>query len=73
MRLNRLTGLEQEKLTDEYKELLTTIAGLIAILEDPDKLLDVIRDELVELKEALRRRAPHGDPAQPGRSRHRST
>ena len=51
MRLNRLTGLEQEKLTDEYKELLTTIAGLIAILEDPEKLLKVIRDELAEIKE----------------------
>ncbi|HEY6984669.1 MAG TPA: DNA gyrase C-terminal beta-propeller domain-containing protein, partial [Rhodanobacteraceae bacterium] len=51
MRLNRLTGLEQEKLSDEYKDLLTTIAGLIAILEDPEKLLKVIRDELSELKE----------------------
>jgi len=51
MRLNRLTGLEQEKLSDEYKDLLTTIAGLIAILEDPEKLLKVIRDELIELKE----------------------
>ncbi len=51
MRLNRLTGLEQEKLSDEYKALLTTIAGLIAILEDPEKLLKVIRDELIELKE----------------------
>jgi DNA gyrase subunit A len=51
MRLNRLTGLEQEKLSDEYKDLLTTIGGLIAILEDPDKLLTVIRDELVALKD----------------------
>ncbi|MEP6484742.1 MAG: DNA gyrase subunit A, partial [Rudaea sp.] len=51
MRLNRLTGLEQEKLSDEYKELLTTIAELISILTDPEKLLKVIRDELVELKE----------------------
>jgi DNA gyrase subunit A len=51
MRLNRLTGLEQEKLNDEYKDLLTTIAGLIAILENPDRLLTVIRDELIELKE----------------------
>jgi DNA gyrase subunit A len=51
MRLNRLTGLEQEKLSDEYKDLLTTIAGLIAILEDPEKLLKVIRDELIELKD----------------------
>ena len=51
MRLSRLTGLEQEKLTDEYKELLKTIAGLIEILEDPARLLAVIREELVSLKE----------------------
>ena len=51
MRLNRLTGLEQEKLSDEFKELLTTIAELISILTSPDKLLTVIRDELAELRE----------------------
>jgi DNA gyrase subunit A len=51
MRLARLTGLEQEKLTDEYKELLTTIHGLIAILLDPEKLLGVIRGELAHIKE----------------------
>ena len=37
MRLNRLTGLEQEKLTDEYQQLLETIRGLIDILENPDR------------------------------------
>jgi DNA gyrase subunit A len=52
MRLHRLTGLEQEKLSDEYRQLLDTIRGLIEILEDPDKLLAVIRTELVEMKEA---------------------
>lgn len=46
MRLHRLTGLEQEKLTDEYRTLLDTIRGLIDILENPDVLLDVIRTEL---------------------------
>ena len=51
MRLNRLTGLEQEKLTDEYKQLLETIRGLIRILENPDVLLDVIRTELYNLRE----------------------
>jgi DNA gyrase subunit A len=50
MRLHRLTGLEQEKLTEEYKELLETIAGLIRILENPDVLLQVIRDELLNVK-----------------------
>ena len=51
MRLNRLTGLEQEKLSDEYKELLASIVELLSILENPDKLLNVIRSELAELRE----------------------
>ncbi|HUH04472.1 MAG TPA: DNA gyrase subunit A, partial [Kofleriaceae bacterium] len=51
MRLHRLTGLEQEKLTEEYRQLLDTIRGLIGILEDPDLLLEVIRTELRNLKE----------------------
>jgi DNA gyrase subunit A len=50
MRLNRLTGLEQEKLTDEYRQLLEAIAGFIRILENPDVLMDVIRTELRELE-----------------------
>jgi DNA gyrase subunit A len=53
MRLSKLTGLEQEKLTDEYREILGTIRGLIAILEDPDRLLAVIRAELAEIKESF--------------------
>jgi DNA gyrase subunit A len=51
MRLHRLTGLEQDKLGDEYRQLLDTIRGLIAILEDPEKLLAVIRGELVEMRD----------------------
>ena len=51
MRLNRLTGLEQDKLTDEYRSLLDTIAGLIHILEDPERLLVVIREELQSIRE----------------------
>jgi len=51
MRLHRLTGLEQDKLTDEYKTLLETIRGLIEILENPDRLREVIRDELKEIKD----------------------
>lgn len=51
MRLHRLTGLEQEKLTDEYKQLLETIRGLIEILENPDVLMEVIRNELRNVKE----------------------
>ncbi|RZZ87517.1 DNA gyrase subunit A [Pseudoxanthomonas winnipegensis] len=50
MRLHRLTGLEQEKLTEEYRQLLDTIAGLIRILENPDVLKEVIREELLNVK-----------------------
>ncbi|UHQ21286.1 DNA gyrase subunit A [Lysobacter sp. 5GHs7-4] len=51
MRLHRLTGLEQDKLTEEYRLLLDTIRGLIEILENPEVLLEVIRTELLNLKE----------------------
>jgi DNA gyrase subunit A len=51
MRLHRLTGLEQDKLTEEYRQLLETIRGLIEILEHPDVLMRVIREELKNLKE----------------------
>ena len=50
MRLHRLTGLEQEKLSDEYRQILDAIRGLIAILMDPDKLLTVIREELEAIR-----------------------
>ena len=50
MRLHRLTGLEQEKLTEEYKQLLEAIRGLIEILESPERLLQVIREELQSLR-----------------------
>jgi len=50
MRLHRLTGLEQDKLTEEYKQLLEVIAGLIRILENPDVLLQVIREELESVR-----------------------
>ncbi len=50
MRLNRLTGLEQEKLSDEYRQILEAIRGLIEILESPDRLLEVIREELEAIK-----------------------
>ena len=51
MRLNRLTGLEQEKIHGEYKELLVVIEDLMEILLNPDRLMQVIRDELIEIKE----------------------
>jgi DNA gyrase subunit A len=51
MRLSKLTGLEQEKLTEEYREILGEIRALIEILEDPDRLLAVIRGELAVIRE----------------------
>jgi DNA gyrase subunit A len=50
MRLNRLTGLEQEKLSDEYRQILDAIRSLIEILENPNRLLEVIREELEAVK-----------------------
>ena len=51
LRLHRLTGLEQDKIINEYKELLGKIKDLSDILGDPDRLLQVIRDELAEIRE----------------------
>ena len=53
LRLHRLTGLEQEKIVNEYKEILDKIEELSSILADPDKLLQVIRDELHEVRDAF--------------------
>ena len=51
LRLQRLTGLVQDRITAEYRELLARIAELLAILEDPDRLMAVIRGELEALRE----------------------
>lgn len=51
LRLHRLTGLEHEKLLDEYKELLVQIAALILILESPERLMEVIREELTAIRD----------------------
>ena len=52
MRLNRLTGLEQEKIHGEYKELLVIIEDLMEILVKPERLMQVIRDELIEIRDS---------------------
>ncbi len=51
LRLHKLTGLEHEKILDEYQELLELIAELLHILGSPERLMEVIRDELVTIKE----------------------
>ena len=50
MKLRRLTGLERDKIEDEYKELMKQIEYLTSILESEEKLLGVIKDELLEIK-----------------------
>ncbi|GAK11979.1 LOW QUALITY PROTEIN: DNA gyrase subunit A [Geomicrobium sp. JCM 19039] len=62
MRLQRLTGLERDKIENEYDELLARIQELRAILADDEKVLDLIREELLEVKERFndeRRTAIH--------------
>nr|WP_320024076.1 DNA gyrase subunit A [uncultured Acetobacterium sp.] len=51
MRLQRLTGLEREKIEEEYRELMLTIGNLKAILADPQLVLNIIKEELIEIKE----------------------
>src|SRR5262245_16084179 len=51
MRLHRLTALEQGKLIEEYQEILNEIADLLAILASTERLLDVIRGELKDVRE----------------------
>ncbi len=50
MRLNKLTGLEQEKILSEYREILENIEFLLAILRSEKRLMEVVRDELIEVK-----------------------
>ncbi len=56
LRLHRLTGLEHDKLLTEYKNLIELIAELLNILSNPDRLMEVIREELEEVRESF------GDP-----------
>ena len=51
MRLRQLTGLEQEKLREEYDELLKTIAGYKKLLDSKTMRMDLIKNELIEIKE----------------------
>ena len=55
MRLRQLTGLEQDKLRNEHAELLKLITDLKDILENKDRRMSIIKDELLEVKEK------HGD------------
>lgn len=50
LRLHRLTALEQDKILSEFEQLLEQIKELLAILASPDRLMEVIREELIEMK-----------------------
>ncbi|ANH12782.1 TPA: DNA gyrase subunit A [Legionella pneumophila] len=50
LRLHRLTALEQDKIINEFEELLNLIKELLDILASPERLMQVIRDELIEIK-----------------------
>lgn len=51
MRLHRLTGLEQKKIHKEYAEIIDEILALLEILRNPDRLVEVIREELQNIRE----------------------
>ena len=51
LRLQKLTGLEKDKILQEYKELLNSIRDLLDILSRPERLMQVIREELDHIKE----------------------
>ncbi len=52
LRLHRLTGLEQDKISSEYSELIDNIQAFLEILANPDRLQEVIRGELTEIRAA---------------------
>ncbi len=56
MQLQRLTGLEQDKILSEYREVIATIEDLLDILSKPERVTQIIGDELVEIKREF------GDP-----------
>ncbi len=51
MRLQQLTGLERDKIDQEYKEVIKTIEYLSSILRNPQMVLDIIKKELTEIKD----------------------
>ena len=51
LRLHRLTGLEQEKIVQDYQAILENIANLLEILARPERLTQVMREELIDIRE----------------------
>ncbi|HAK53485.1 MAG TPA: DNA gyrase subunit A [Gammaproteobacteria bacterium] len=52
MRLNSLTSMQQDRLLEEYAEIIDTIAELIDILENTEHLMQIVRDELIAVRDA---------------------
>ena len=69
MTLGQLVNLEQEKLGGEYQQLLDEIAEYQRILSDDAIIRGIIRDDLLELTQEARRRAPHRNQRRGGRLR----
>ena len=65
MRLRALTGLERKRIEDEYADLQERIGELREILGDEPRIDALIREELLELKERLRRRTTTAAPRSP--------
>ncbi len=65
LRLHRLTALEQDKIVSDYESVIKKIYHLIEILSEPDRLMEVIREELVEVRDtyADKRRTEISDEA----------
>ena len=61
MRLRQLTGMEQDKLRAEYEEVLALIEHLKEVLDKVELRMQIIKDELQEVKKELRRRAQDGN------------
>ena len=61
LRLQRLTGLEQDKIRDEYREVIATIADLLDILAKPARITAIIETELKQAEGGVRRQAPQRD------------
>ena len=72
MRLQRLTGLEQDKILGEYREVMAQIADLLGILATPARVTTIIGDELAALKQEFGQ-TKLGAAAQPRSSTTRST
>tara|TARA_B100000029_G_scaffold506928_2_gene590584 strand:+ start:221 stop:2833 length:2613 start_codon:yes stop_codon:yes gene_type:complete len=51
LRLNRLTGLEQDKIRNEYEEILGRVKDLLDILESRDRLMSIVQQELIEIRD----------------------